>query len=134
MVPRKLEIGHPEVRIHRGDFNEGPVPVSLSIKTLGRSGMVSPPPVTLMPASQSKPSRPSGRRLLGIDSDAAVVPFLTESLSSADVRVRLAVVGALGRLGGHQAITALEHALEDEHASIREAAETALEGLRKRGD
>ena len=53
-------------------------------------------------------------------------------MSDEAVHVRRAVVVALGRLGGHQAITALDRALDDEHASIREAAKSALERLPRR--
>ena len=73
-----------------------------------------------------------GRRLLGIDDEAGVAPFLVESLTNAADRVRRSAVGALGRLvGGDLAITALERALDDEHASVREAAGSALERLQQ---
>ena len=70
-----------------------------------------------------------GRRLLAIDDEARVAPFLTESLSSANDRVRWSAAVALGRLGDPVASDVLVEALDDGDETARQGAAAALANL-----
>ena len=70
---------------------------------------------------------------LGVLGDDRATQPLAGLVCDGEFHVRRAVVRALGRLGGSLAISTLESALDDEDGSIREAAESALEGLRREG-
>ena len=67
---------------------------------------------------------------LGNASDATAVPALTQALSDSEPLVRRHAAWALGRLGGHDARIALQHALrsESDETTLREI-ENALAAL-----
>ena len=70
-----------------------------------------------------------GRRLLGIDDEAGVAPFLTESLSSADDRVRRSAAVALAKLGDNTGVDVLLDALDDVDETTRLGAAESLANL-----
>lgn len=80
-------------------------------------------------ASSDSGTRWQAVQSLGGTRDAGVVPHLVPMLADTDIFVRMATCRHLGDLGSITAIPGLIDTLEDEEASVREAALVALRGL-----
>lgn len=80
-------------------------------------------------ASPDSGTRWQAVQSLGGTKDPAVVAHLVPMLADADIFVRMAACRHLGDLGSIEAIPGLIDTLEDEEASVREAALVALRGL-----
>lgn len=80
-------------------------------------------------ASANSGTRWQAVQSLGMTGDPAVVPHLVPMLTDADIFVRMAVCRHLGSLKSIEAIPALIDTLEDEEASVREAALVALRAI-----
>lgn len=80
-------------------------------------------------ASPDSGTRWQAVQSLGGSRDPSVVAHLVPMLKDSDIFVRMAACRHLGDLGSIEAIPALIDTLEDEEASVREAALVALRGL-----
>jgi HEAT repeat protein len=65
------------------------------------------------------------------DIGVRAVPDLANGLDSPNRDLRFGIVWVLARVGGHEAVSALEAAMRDEDTSVRQAAAEALEKIKQ---
>lgn len=121
-VPRLIESAQYDEDLHMR---------SSALYAMGRSADVRWIPYLLPHLESEAPAlRMEAARALGeLEAKAAVNPMIRMLDEEADMEVRIAILEALGQIGGDKARQALELATESESEAEAEAAELALEQL-----
>ncbi len=124
---------HPGVAriIESAQYDEDSFMRSSALYAMGRSADVRWIPYLLPHLESEDPaSRMEAARALGeLEAKAAVIPMIRMLDEEQDMEVRVAILEALGQIGGEKAKQALELAAESEDEAEAEAAELALEQL-----
>ena len=124
---------HPGVirLIENAQYDDDVFMRSSALYAMGRSADVRWIPHLLPHLESEEPSvRMEAARALGeLEAKPAVVPLINMLDDEPDIEVRIAILEALGQIGGEKAKQALELAVESDVEAEAEAAEMALEHL-----